>query len=138
MEQTILHSDCVSLQHCQRNLTLSQIERFSSFGMYCDSSVCSTFGLITLSVVTVGITIIVVPCLVFSLSSGELTGGAISKVSYSLLSSSSSFFPDAQVPSTLQFLQDRLIIHNVESDFLMMATRSSAAVHCASTLVNKC
>lgn len=63
-------------------------------------------------------------------SSAELTGGVILKSSCNLLSSSSSSFSDAQVPSTLQFLQDKLITHNVRSDVLMAAALSSAALHC--------
>jgi hypothetical protein len=62
-------------------------ERPTGYGMYRDSSVSSTFRLITLSVVTGGITTTDVPGLVFSLSSGELTGGVILKFSCNLLSS---------------------------------------------------
>lgn len=71
-------------------------------------------------------------------SSAELTGGVILKSSCNLLSSSSSSFSDAQVPSTLQFLQDKLITHNVRSDVLMAAALSSAALHCVGTLADKC
>jgi hypothetical protein len=58
--------------------------------------------------------------LVFSLSSGELTGGVILKFSCNLLSSWSLFFwCTSSLPSTLQFLQDKLIAHTVRSDVLM-------------------
>jgi hypothetical protein len=62
-------------------------ERPTGYSMHLDSSVSITFRLITLSVVTVGITSIDVPGLVFSLSSGELRGGVILKFSCNLLSS---------------------------------------------------
>jgi len=44
----------------------------------------------------------------------------------------------AQVPSTLQFLQDKLITHYTRSNVLMAAALSSAALHCVGTLVDEC